>query len=442
MVMCFRGHRVCVWSALLVLAGSVMHSLWGAAVAPNGTDVEFAGPLQLAMAERELRERQKQISAKGIAYLWDQRMDAASGRIGKSQGRYLQALAYLALASGGDADSPEYRERIERVCESLLQPVADLETVSTDSLPKLFVGTSREFLAFETHAVVALAYEQLATQKHEDATLNQHFMRGAESAIEYVMEFRLRGRNYARAGGWPVNAAPYNRNRPDRRCTAWQLLLLKTHFYNGGAANSAAMREGPNFIFAAQRQAPELTDDLREAKHVHDEWKPRLRRGVDPPPDVRAKINDYMEYTRQLDESGGFGIDTIGIVSPSATAVGLFAMGLFDVPDENRHQAAVQAFVRMPMNWEAQRFFLTQFFATRGLYLYSQKYGTADFHTYMTRLLTLMEQHQDADGSFPLGSRGVEELSRMERVYTTAMCVLIANCNRGNLVFDRLPYSD
>ena len=56
------------------------------------------------------------------------------------------------------------------------------------------------------------------------------------------------------------------------------------------------------------------------------------------------------------------------------------------------------------------------------------------------RLLALLEQKQAADGSFPLGSRGVEELSRMERVYTTAMCALIINCSRGNLLFDRLPY--
>jgi hypothetical protein len=113
-------------------------------------------------------------------------------------------------------------------------------------------------------------------------------------------------------------------------------------------------------------------------------------------------------------------------------------MGLCDFEDAARLDAAAQTYVRMPLAWDAQRFFMTQFFATRGLWLYSQRTRSLDFCNYMNRLLTLLEQKQDADGSFPLGSLGVEELNQMERVYTTAMCVLIVNANRGNLVFDRV----
>jgi hypothetical protein len=165
-----------------------------------------------------------------------------------------------------------------------------------------------------------------------------------------------------------------------------------------------------------------------------------MRRGEQPPEELREPINQYLEYTRQLEESGGFGVDTLGVVTPGATAVGLFTLGCFEPENKQRFSAAAEAYVRMPMAWDAQRFFLTQFFAVRGLYRYSEQYRTLDFLQYMNRLLTLMEQKQESDGSFPLGSSGVEELTQMERIYTTAMCVLIVNCNRGNLLFDRAPY--
>ena len=393
-------------------------------------------PVQLEMAMRALRVRQERISAKAISYLWDQRMDRTTGRIGKVQARYVHALCWLALVSDGSADAPLYRERVEKVIASLRQPIEELaDKAGAES--KIFVGTSRETLAFETHAVVALAYEQLAAADLGNPAQSELFARGAESAIAYIMDFRKRGRNYDTAGGWPVNAAPYNLNRPDRRCTVWQLLLMKAHTYAGGKVDSTAMEEGPNFIFAAQRVAPEMTDSLREAEKTYKEWIPRIRRGEPVTEQVRDRLNDFYEYRRQLEDAGGFGLDTIGIITPGATAVGLYTMGLFRFEDAARYRAAVQAYVRMPLAWDAQRSFMTQFFATRGLLMYSERFQTLDFCTYMNRLLTLMEQKQDADGSFPLGSYGVEELNEMERVYTTAMCVLIVNCNRGNLLFDR-----
>ena len=109
-------------------------------------------------------------------------------------------------------------------------------------------------------------------------------------------------------------------------------------------------------------------------------------------------------------------------------------------PDAERQQAAAQALTRLPLNYEAQRFFEAQFFAVRGLHYYSETWRSGDFLAYMNRLLTLLEQRQAADGSLPPGSRGVEEINQMERVYSTAMAVLIVNCNRGLLVSDRQPY--
>ena len=431
--MMHRNFHFVLWilaGALLTAIGN-MQTAWADPVAVDS--VQFERSL------RELESRQRQLSSKAIAYLWDTRMDRESGRIGKTQGRFLQALCYLALVADGSDQREEYRERLEKVIASLRQPLAELAE-NPDSQRKIFVGTSRESLALETHAVIALAYEQLAASDLGNPGENELFSAGAESAIEYLMDFRNRGRDYARAGGWPVNTAPYNRNRPDRRCTAWQLLLLKAHTYNGGKVNSTALTEAPSFVLAAQRLAPPLTDELKAAQTAHAEWAPKMRRGQQPPEDLREPINEYLEYTRQLEESGGFGVDTIGIVTPGATAVGLFTLGSFAADDRQRFSAAAEAYVRMPLAWDAQRFFLTQFFAVRGLHRYSQQYRTLDFHQYMNRVLTLMEQKQESDGSFPLGSSGVEELTQMERVYTTAMCVLIINCNRGNLLFDRAPY--
>jgi hypothetical protein len=413
--------------------------------APTGTvatvvapaAVPGVDPMRLEMATRALRERQQRLSTKAVSYLWDQRMDAESGRIGKAQMRYLHALCYLALAADGGADDPRYAERKAKVIASLRQPLAELEASAGED-SRIFVGTSRETLAFETHAVVALAYEQLAAEDLGDPALNELFFRGAESAIAYVMDFRKRGRTYENAGGWPVNAAPYNQSRPDRRCTVWQLLLLKTHAAAGGKVDATALEEAPGFVFAAQRLAPEITPEVREAEKTFREWQPRLRRSERPPEAVRDDLNDYYEFRRRSEEAGGFGLDALGIITPGATAIGLYTMGLCDFEDAARLDAAAQTYVRMPLAWDAQRFFMTQFFATRGLWLYSQRTRSLDFCNYMNRLLTLLEQKQDADGSFPLGSLGVEELNQMERVYTTAMCVLIVNANRGNLVFERV----
>ena len=418
-------------AALAILATGAAQGQAPASPAAPGED---AHAMRLA-----LRRRQERISARALAYLWDQRLDPETGRVGRVQVRYLQALCYLALVADGQARAPEYQKRLARVIGELRQPIAGMKAGS-ESRRKVFVGSSRDFLAFETHAVVALAYEQLAASELGDPAANEQFLTGAGSAIDYLMDYRKRGRDYARAGGWPVNANPYNRNRPDRRCTAWVLTLLKAHTYNGGKVNSTALKEAPNFVLAAQRLAPEMTEALREAGKLHGEWAPKMRRGAQPPVEAREKINNYFEYTRQLEESGGFGLDTIGIVTPTPTAVGLYTMGLFDFEDAKRHRAAADAYLKMPLAWEAQRFFLTQFFAARGLYLYSRRYRTVDFEYYMKRLLTLMEQKQGADGSFPMGSRGVEELTQMETVYTTAMCVLIVNANRGNLIFDRPPH--
>ena len=397
-----------------------------------------ADPFRIQLAVQALRERQERVSRKAIRYLWDERMDPQTGRIGAVQTRYLQALCYLALVADGSDSNPRYIARLEKVIASLREPLAPLEG-SSETGAKLFLGTSRESLSFETHAVIALACEQLAASDLGDPSLNELFFRGAESAIAYIMDYRKRGRNYESAGGWPINAAPYNQSRPDRRCTAWQLLLLKTHSYLGGRVDSTAMEEAPGFVLAAQRLPPERTPSVEEAEKTSREWMPRIRRGESAPEPVRDMLNEYWEYKRRMEEVGGFGIDTLGITSPGATAVGLFVQGLFDADEDRRHLAA-QAFARMPLAWDSQRFFLNQFFAARGLWMYSQRFKTMDFANYMNRLLTLMEQKQDEDGSFPMGSMGVEELNLMERVYTTAMCVLIVNANRGNLVFDRIAH--
>lgn len=401
-----------------------------AAAAPPAVD-----SARMEQAVGELAPRQRALSSKAIAYLWDQRLDPATGRLGKTQTRFLQALAYLALVADGGAGKPEYQERLAKVVASLRQPLEELAE-RPESRAKIFVGTSRESLALETHAVVALAYEQLAASELEAPAENALFLAGAASALDYALDYRCRGRNYAQAGGWPVNTAPYNRNRPDRRATAWQLLLCDAHARNGGQVNSTALTEAPNFILAAQRLAPPLTEELQKAEEAHAEWAPKMRRGLQPPEALRGPINEYLDYQRQVQESGGFGVDTIGVVTPGATAVGLYTLGVYAPEEEPRFTAATEAFLRMPLAWDAQRFFLTQFFAVRGLQRYSQEYRTLDFAQYMARLLTLMEQKQESDGGFPLGSSGVEELTQMERIYTTAMCVLIINCNRGNLVCD------
>ncbi len=384
------------------------------------------------------RARQELLSAKATSYLWDQRLDAESGKIGKTQVRFLQALAVLALAADGRDRDPRYRERLLKVAAELREPINDLARESGPPR-KVFVGTSREALAFESHVVVALAYEQLAAMELGDLKLNETFLRGAESAIEYLLDYRKRGREYATAGGWPLNAYPYNRDRPDRRVTAWALTLLQTHQDQGGRVNAAALEEAPNFVFAAQRLAPALTPRLQTAEAVYREWLPKVRRGQTPTGEPLDQFNEYREYTRQLEEAGGFGLDRIGIVSADATALGLYCLGLFDHPDRERRVAAAAVLGRLPLNWEAQRFFMAQFFATRALRLHAGKYHTPDYETYLNRLLTLLEQQQAADGSFPLGSRGVEELTQMERIYTTAMCVLIVTADRGTLVFDRPP---
>ena len=260
------------WRATLGVAGVALFLLaalvLGQAQAGNEPKpIRELSPAELARARKLQQRRQQRISRKAIAYLWDQRLDRETGRIGKVQGRYLQALCYLALAADGSAKYAG-KPGLEKVVASLRQPLADLAHTRR-AQRKLFVGTSRDALMFETHAVVALAYEQLAASNLAEPRTNELYLKGAASAIAYVLDYRRRGRNYARAGGWPVNASPHNRNRPDRRCTAWQLLLLKAHTYNGQKVNSTAMKEAPNFILAAQRLAPKKTAHLEKAEKTY-----------------------------------------------------------------------------------------------------------------------------------------------------------------------------
>jgi hypothetical protein len=391
-------------------------------------------------ADATLRTRQEQLSRRAVAYLWQERVDPGNGRIGKVQGRYLQALAVLALAADGQfnqglAGVQVVQPAVVRtVIDSLAAPIAGLEP---GGKTKTFVGTSREFLALETHAIVALAYEQLAATDLGDPALNRQFQDGAAAAIEYLTDYRKRGRTYDTAGGWPVNTMPYNRDRPDRRVTAVILALLQAHEGGGRKVSSSAMKEAPSFVYAAQRLPPRRTTAIEEAETVYNAWAPKLRRGTPLPEEHRDLINDYLEHRRLAAEAGGFGMDTIGVVSPTATAAGLFVMGLFDYSDDSRRSLAAEAMAELPLSYEGQRFFLTQFFAARGLHRHAQRYRTTAYAAYMSRLLTLLEEKQDADGSLPIGSKGVEELTQMERVYTTAMAVLIVNADRGNLVCDR-----
>jgi len=423
-----------LFATLLILALS-LPSAWAQTPATDDTELS---PVQLLALRRDLQARRERISDKAIAYLWDTRLNTETGTIGKVQPRYLQALAILALAADGKLEDPVYADRLALVAGDMAQPLSRIELGSAPR--KLFVGTSNDVLAFETHAVVALAYQQLAISRRIDAEQSERLQLGVAGAIEYMLDYRKRGRTYDTAGGWPVNSMAYNRNRPDRRCTAWQLLLLKTHSYVGADVDTTAMTEAPNFILAAQRQAPEMDAELQVAKDAYDEWLPAMRSGKAIPKDARDAMNRWLEYERKREESGGFGIDTIGIVTPSATAVGLWTLGMFEPDAKERYASAATAYQRMPMSWDAQRFFMTQFYATRGLHLYTERYGVPDYWVYLNRLVTLMEQQQSADGSFPLGSRGVEELTQMEKVYTTAMCVLILNADRGTLLFDQPPY--
>ena len=39
-------------------------------------------------------------------------------------------------------------------------------------------------------------------------------------------------------------------------------MLLEAHKFNGGKVNSTALVEAPNFVFAAQRLAPKLTEAM------------------------------------------------------------------------------------------------------------------------------------------------------------------------------------
>ena len=192
-------------AALAILATGAAQGQAPASPAATGED---AHAMRLA-----LRRRQERISARALAYLWDQRLDPETGRVGRVQVRYLQALCYLALVADGQARAPEYQKRLARVIGELRQPIAGMKAGS-ESRRKVFVGSSRDFLAFETHAVVALAYEQLAASELGDPAANEQFLTGAGSAIDYLMDYRKRGRDYARAGGTLMLGIEYASHSP------------------------------------------------------------------------------------------------------------------------------------------------------------------------------------------------------------------------------------
>ncbi len=336
----------------------------------------FFAPL-LRATEPVSPERRAAMTDRALAYLVKQQKD--SGQVGEARPRAVTALFILATLSAGHLPSDAvYGEALTKAAIWL-----------TDNSSGAFLGGVDEPMA--DHALAALALSQLVGT-FTDKERNRKLYERSKQALGYTLDAQDKGSNRKYTGGWRPTA---RNSTNDRVLTTWCLFHLHAHKLNQERLSKSSLSRATDFVLASQK--------------------------------VKAKEEDS--------ELGGFAVGADGLAVRSTSAAGLLTLVLFD-GDKEKIAMGRDWLLKHPPRWYGPHFYTTNFFAVRALWR-ARRDDTKAFNKYFLRLLRLLRERQNGDGSFPFPPGHGGPLLAMGKSYSTAMGILILNVDRGFLPIDQ-----
>ena len=352
------------------------------AVLALGFGLGIALPGSLRAADGDVRRRRdcearSAMCDRALEYLFSMQKD---GCVGETRPKAVTSAFLLACLSDGiRPDDPEHGGRLRDAAIWLLR----------NSSPSFLGGTEEPN---GDHALAALALMELVgTCSSEEE--NRELFRRAQAVTQYTLRIQDASENPAYFGGWRPNDVTRTN---DRMLTAWFLAGLRGAELDGIRIPSSASRRAVEFIEASQK-------------------------GTD---------------TAKKEDIGGFSVAASGLPVRSTTAAGL-AVLMWEGDDTQKSALACEWLARNPPVWYGPHFYESNFFAARALGRQTTPEGKAAFKAYYERLVRLMAERQEADGSFPFPPGHGGPLVAMGPGYSTAMAVLILNADRGFLPVDQ-----
>ena len=350
-----------------------------AAAAPSSILPKTAGEIA-RIRDQELR---RDMVERGLKYMLGIQKD---GALGDSRPKAVTALFLLAcLSSGHQLDDPVYGSAMQAAADWLLK-----------NSPQSFLGGTDE--PNEDHALAAIACLELAGTGH-NSNRNLALYKKARAALEYSLQAQDKSADAAYGGGWRTD----EKTRSDERVlSTWFLLELRGAQLRDESVPKSTIERAKEYIGASQKTAPDA--------------KP--------------------------DEKGGFSVDAAGLPVRNVTGAGLFTFTLFgDERDADKVRLAKAWLQAHPPRWHGPHFYPAQFFAVRGLQHTQTAAADDPFGPYFKKLVRILHERQDADGSFPFPPGHGQPVLAMGPGYSTALAILILNVDRGFLPLDGNPAS-
>jgi len=351
-----------------------------------GPCVSRAGPISFeARSAEALRARERFIDAALEFLLSEQNPE---GSFGRSQKNLQTALVVLAhLSAGITPADEEYGPGLVKAYRWLFSRGGE------DG----FLGDSEH--PHESHAVVGLMLASLIGMGN-DPEENLRIAQQANQTLAYSLRIQNKAVGADYFGGWTPNPRV---KVNDRMVTAWQLLFLRAMSYAGRKIPKRSISRATEFILGSQKD-----------------------------PDESEKKFDKADI-------GGFSYDAAGLPVVSVTSAGLTVMTLFDL-SERRRALAADWLKEHPPLWYGPNFYQTHFFGARGTLHPARKTRNPKvFDRYFRRLLQILKDHQNPDGSFQIPPGNAENTKVMGKTYATATALLILNADRELLPIDMEP---
>jgi hypothetical protein len=324
------------------------------------------------------REQRREMVDRGLKFLVG--IQQKEGAVGDDRPQAVTALFLLAcLSSGVQPDDAEVGPAM-RAAQAWILANSD----------QAFLGGDKEPNA--DHALAALALSE-ATGMAPTGQENLKLYAKAKAALQYSVDIQDQGVDPKFGGGW----RPDDRTRVnDRVLSAWFLCQLRSNQLRYENVSQGSLDRATEFLVASQKGA----DEARE------------------------------------DERGGFSLGAAGLPVRSASAAGMMALAL--ARSEPDRTALARAWLaRHPPTWYGPHFYITHFFAVRGLYRTRARDGGKAFQDYFDRVVRLLRERQEADGRFPFPPGHGGPIVAMGPGYSTALAILILNVDRGFLPLDQ-----